>query len=194
MKKYTYLSFFVFLTLVLTTQHGLAQDSANFKIINPYDSLLIDEVKASGNLSSSTLQITMIFKNISKKRQTLHLDLGGFDDFGITTMSNKRYKVFTTENVIDANQPNKGFKNISKIQFGNKKFDWVTIVKQELNPGEERLLSIWLERFEKTDHIIKDIHVRCILSINSMHVGDKKISIENIPIIWIPSTHSKIIK
>jgi hypothetical protein len=191
MKKYTYLNFFVFITTVLATSPCRAQDSSNLTITNPYDSLKINEVKATGNSSSSTLHITMIFKNISKKRQTLHLDLGGFDDFGITTMNNKRYKVFTSENTIDNNQPNKGFKNISKIQFGNKKLDWVTIVKQELNPGEERLFSIWLDKFEKSDLIIKNIHVRCILSINSMHVGDKKIAIQNIPINWIPPMHSK---
>jgi hypothetical protein len=186
MNKYTCLNLFVLFIIGLSTSTCRAQNPSNITILNPYDSLTVNDIKAIGNSRSSALNITMIFKNISSKRQTVNLDLGGFDDFGITTMNNKRYKVFTSENVIDNNQPNKGYKNISKIQFGNKKLDWVTIVKQELNPGEERLFSIWLDKFENSDLAIKNIHIRCILSINSMHVGDKKIAIENIPINWMP--------
>jgi len=187
MKKYFHLTIFLYLIVFFGAAASMAQDSTNLKITNPYDSLLLSDVKAIGNTTTGTLQITMKFKNISGKHQTVHLGLGSFEDFGITSKQGKRYKVFTSENVIGTIQVNKGFRKISAVQFGNKKLDWVTSVIQELNPGDKRSFSVLIDKFDKTDSMIKDFHIRCILTVNFMHAGDDRYIIENIPIEWMVS-------
>jgi hypothetical protein len=185
MKKYFPLVFFLYLVTFYSPYASMAQDSTNLKIANPYDSLLLSDVKAVGNSTNEALKISMKFKNISSKHQTVHLSLGGFEDFGIISMQGKRYKVYTSESLIGTSQINKGYHPISTVQFGNKKLDWVTSIIQELNPGEEQSFTIQIAKFDKADNVIKNVHVRCILTVNYMHAGDNKYIIENIPIEWM---------
>lgn len=164
------------------------QDANLLTVNNPFDSLVISNVKAIGNKTTGALKITMDFMNISQKHQTAHLSLGGFEDFGITSNQGKRYKVFSAQNVIGNSQPNSGFQKIAAVQFGSKTLDWVTSLIQELNPGDKRTLSVSIGKFDKVDRQIKNLHIRCILFIGYKHSGDKNYIVENIPIEWTETT------
>jgi hypothetical protein len=185
MKKHPYLIVGLFLAIFICHCEIHAQNSSKAKLTAPYDSLTVTDVKAKANKVTGSLELTVKITNISHKHNNVHLVLGSFDDFGIISMNGSRYKVFTSENVISTGPVNKGYYPISTVQFGTKKLNWVTSVVQELNSGEERLFSISIGKFDKKANIIKNLHFRCILTVNYMHAGDNKYVIENIPIEWL---------
>lgn len=172
---------FALMLLVGTTFRCSAQTSNELKIVSPFDSLQITEVLANGNIKTGNLEIVITFKNDYSKLAGVYLSLGGFYDFGITDSKGRNYKIHTNVNAVNTN---KGYSNIPFIQFGDHKFDWVTYVKQEISSGDDRKLSVRLSKIDKGTQQITNFHVRCILSLDYGHVGDKMYSVEHIKINW----------
>lgn len=160
MKKHLCLIVRLCLAVLICHSEIYAQNSSQSKLTTPYDSLTVTDVKAKANKATGSLELKMKFTNISHKHNKVHLVLGSFDDFGITSTNGNRYKVFTSENVINTGSNNKGYYPITTVQFGTKKLNWVTSVIQELKPGEERIFSVSIEKFDKSANTIKDIHFR----------------------------------
>ncbi|MET7000736.1 hypothetical protein [Chitinophaga defluvii] len=178
--KFSITIFVTCILLVATVFTVTAQDAHEIKISSPYPSLPLSDVKASGNQKTGIVEITMSFKNNYSKSAGVSLAIGGFDDLGITDSKGIKYKVFTQKNAVNTN---KGFQNISFVQFGDKKFNWVATVKQEMSAGESRTLTLRM----KSENGVKSIgnfHIRCILSLDYEHIGDKMYLIENIPVVW----------
>lgn len=163
---------------------GYAQDS---KITVPFDSLELTNVKATGNIKTGVVEILMDFRNGYEKPSTVSLDFGGFDRFGITDAAGKKYKLFTNENLIGTSDVNKGYQPISYIRFGDKTQDWVTLVQQELQPGETKTLTVRLENVDREASTLKEIHGFCILA-QVIHIGDKSYRVENLDIKWTDSS------
>lgn len=162
-----------------------AQSEDSMRVTTPFDSLTIDHIKATGDIKTGMLEIEMIFHNDYIATADISLSLGGFADFGFTIESGKKYKVFTNSHLIGTHDINKGYLNIPFVQFGDKKFDWVTMIQQKnVSHGEERQLIIHVNHFDKNARMIKGFHVRCILFLNLSFVGDKSYKVENLPVEW----------
>ena len=161
-----------------------AQDNADMKVTMPFDQLPVSNIKAAGNFKTGSVEISMDFENKYDKTANVSLSLGGFSDLGITTDKGKKYKIYTSENLIGTADINKGYARVSAVQFGDKKFDWVTMVQQDLPQGEKRKLTVRIDKFDKAAKVITDFHIRCILSLNYFHTGDNLYRIENLPIEW----------
>jgi hypothetical protein len=169
-----------------------AQDTTEMKIISAFDSLIISDVKAIGNIETNSMEISMVVHNDYYKMIDAHWSLGGFEDLGITDDKGKKYKVLTSTKLIGTANINNGFKSISGVQFGSKKMDWLTYVKDTLSAGDSKKLVIRVPKVDKTVKSIKELHIRCILSKGYMWAGDKSYQINNIKVEWIkPSVQSK---
>lgn len=170
-----------FILLAAATPRAAAQTVSKVKTTIPFESLGLAEVKATGNKKSGMVEISMHFKNAYSKMAGVSLALGGFSDFGITDFKGHKYKVHTEENAVNIN---KGYLNIPFIEFGDKKFNWVAKVKQEIPAGETRKLTVRIKSTEGGTLVISDLHIRCILSLDYEHIGDKIYKVENIPVEW----------
>jgi hypothetical protein len=169
-----------------------AQDTTEMKIISPFDSLIISNVKAIGNIETGTIEISMDVRNDYYKMIEAYWSLGGFEDLGITDDKGKKYKIFTSTKLIGTANINNGFKGISGVQFGSKKMDWLTYVKDTLSAGDSKKLIIRVPKVDKTVKSIKELHIRCILSKGYMWAGDKSYQISNIKVDWVkPPLQSK---
>jgi hypothetical protein len=173
--------FLFFITAVNTL---VAQDSVKLKVKIPFAFLEVSNVQVTGSRATGKLELTMDFENKHEKLAEVSLSLGGFERMGITSDKGKKYKIYTSENLIGTKDINKGFLQVSAVQFGDKKFDWVTIVQQTISTGEKRRLTVRIDKYDKTSKIIAEFHVRCILALNYVHTGDELYRVENIPIEW----------
>lgn len=169
-----------------------AQDTTEMKIVSPFDSLIMSNVTAIGNIEAGSMEISMVVRNDYYKMIDAHWSLGGFEDLGITDDKGKKYKIFTSTKLIGTANINNGFKSISGVQFGSKKMDWLTYVKDTLSAGDSRKLIIRIPKVDKTVKLIKELHIRCILSKGYMWAGDKSYVIKNIKVDWVkPPVQSK---
>jgi hypothetical protein len=164
-----------------------AQDTTEMKIVSPFDSLIISNVKAIGNIETGSMEISMIVRNDYYRMIDAHWSLGGFEDLGITDDQGKNYKIFTSTKLIGTANINNGFKSISGVQFGSKKMDWLTYVKDTVSAGDSKKLIIRIPKVDKTVKSIRELHIRCILSKGYMWAGDKSYQINNIKIDWVKS-------
>lgn len=182
MKKIIQLSilFAIFLT-AFTSFRCVAQTSNELKVIVPFDSLQVDHIAAVGNIKTGVVEITMDFKNNYSKIARVSLGLGGFHDFGITDSKGRNFKLHTDVNTVNTN---KGYNNIPFIQFGDKKFNWIATVAQDVPSTESRKLTVRINKVENSTMEISDFHIRCILSVDYGNVGDKMYLVENIKINW----------
>jgi len=119
-----------------------AQDTTEMKIISTFDSLIISNVKAIGNIETGSMEISMVVRNDYYKMIDAYWSLGAFEDLGITDDKGKKYKIFTSTKLIGTANINNGFKSISGVQFGNKKMDWLTYVKDTVSAGDSKKLII----------------------------------------------------
>lgn len=163
---------------------SIAQSTDSMQVITPFDSLTIDNIKANGNLKTSALEIRMTFHNDYAATAGVSLSLGGFADFGFTDEKGKEYKIYTDSHLIGTQDVNKGYLKIPFVQFGDKKFDWVTLIQQDISHGQKKVLIVRLNDFNKACKVIRDFHVRCILALDIEHVGEELYRIENIPVEW----------
>jgi hypothetical protein len=154
------------------------------KVTIPFDSLTVDSIKATGNLKTGTLEIRMLFHNNYAATAGVSLSLGAFADFGITDEKGKKYKIYTDSHLIGTQDVNKGYLQIPFFKFGDKKYDWVTMIKQDFAHGQQRELIARINHFDKENKIIKEFHVRCILALNIEYVGEELCKVENIPVEW----------
>ncbi|HWK02773.1 MAG TPA: hypothetical protein VNS58_04040 [Puia sp.] len=177
----------VFLIAFLTGVHFivLAQDSTELKVISPYDSLVLSDIKAIGNLQTGNLELSMQVRTDYHKLTDVYFDLGGFGSMGITDDKGMKYKIPTNDRLIGTAGINKGYMPVSGVQFGKNKMNWVTYVKDTLHTGESKTLTIRLGKVNKTLSYIKEFHIRCILTLNYMWVGDKTYQAKNIKVDWI---------
>jgi len=187
MKRYHYLRFITVITgffCCIAVNNCSAQGKGEMKVIIPFDSLTVDSIKARGNLKTGTLEIRMTFHNNYAATAGVSLSLGGFTDFGITDEKGKKYKIYTDSHLIGTEDVNKGYLKIPFVQFGDKKYDWVTMIQQDVSHGQEKVLIVRINHFNKDNKLIKEFHIRCILALNLEHVGEELYRIENIPIEW----------
>lgn len=148
------------------------RDSMNVTIA--FDSLAVDSIKATRDLKTGALEIRITFHNGYAASADISLSLGGFTDFGFTDEKGKKYKVYTNSHLIGTHDINKGYLNIPYIQFGDKKFYWVTMIQQQnVSQGQMRQLTVHVNHFNKGIKEIKEFHVQCILALNYAHVGDE---------------------
>ena len=161
-----------------------AQDSNSLVINCPYDSLSVGNVKAVGIVKTGELTISVDFQNKYSKKSKVHFALGGYSDLGIENDKGSKYKIHTSERLIGTKDINKGYGKISSVFFGDKKMGSFTYVEQELPTSDTKTLTVKLSGFDKSSKKILDFHVRCILFLNYMHVGDKFVQLKNIPIEW----------
>ncbi|MFX1707258.1 hypothetical protein PV783_25035 [Chitinophaga sp. CC14] len=174
----------VLLTCIISITVGFpasAQSISELKITAPFDSLGLTAVTASGNVKTGTIEVSMIFKNNYSKMAGVSLSLGGFPDFGITDAKGRKYKLHTDGNAVNTN---KGYQDIPFIQFGDKKFTWVATVAQQIPPTETRKLIVRINKLDRSTGAITDFHIRCILSLDYGHIGDKVYKIENLKVDW----------
>src|SRR5690625_1847558 len=97
-----------------------AQRADSMRITAPFDSLIIDSIKATGNLKAQTVEITMLVHNNYAATAGVSLSLGGFGDFGFTDENGKKYKIYTNSHLIGTQDINKGYLEIPFVQFGDK--------------------------------------------------------------------------
>jgi len=161
-----------------------AQDKGEMKVTIPFDSLSVDSAKAIGNLKTGTLEIRMTFHNNYAATAGVSLSLGGFTDFGITDEKGIKYKIYTDSHLIGTEDVNKGYLKIPFVQFGDRKYDWVTLIQQDLTHDQQKELVVRISHFNKDNKIIKEFHIRCILALNLEHIGEKLYKVENLPIKW----------
>ncbi len=161
-----------------------AQDENSLTVSSPYDSLSVSNVKAVGMAKTGEVTISVDIENKYAKQAKVHFSLGGYSDLGIEDDKGNKYKIHTSERLIGTQDINKGYKKISSVFFGEKKMGSFTYVEQELGTGDTKTFTIKLAQFNKSSKKITDLHVRCILFLNYMHVGDKMIKINEVPIEW----------
>lgn len=177
----------LFLSLLLLAKiHAFGQDSLAPKVVSPFESLLITDIAAKGNSATGTIQLEMKFQNKYPKVAGVYLSLGTFNDFGITDDKGNKYKVFTNEGLIESSPINKGYKQVQAVQFGNKKMQIVTYLKDTLSNGESMAFKITIGKLDKSIEYIKEVHIRCILSLNLAWAGDQSYQIHNIKVNWFP--------
>ncbi|NLU94836.1 hypothetical protein [Chitinophaga sp. Ak27] len=174
-------SVLAFILSISMTKPCAAQGSVELQIISPFKEITLTDVKATGNKKNGMVEVSMNFKNESSQSAGVSLSLGGFPDFGITDSKGHKYKLFTDVNAVNSN---KGYQNIPFIQFGDKKFDWVALVKQEFPSGEMRKLSVRFKSTEAASPALTDFHIRCILSLDYANVGDKLYELKNLKVDW----------
>lgn len=162
-----------------------AQSSDSMRVTAPFDSLAIDNVKAMGNLKTGSLEITMTFHNNYTATADVSLSLGGFGDFGFTDEKKRKYKIYTNSHLIGTQDINRGYLDIPFVQFGDKKYDWVTMIQQKnIRHGQQKVLIVKVNDLGRDNKVIKEFHVRCILALNLRHVGEELYKVENLPIQW----------
>jgi hypothetical protein len=172
-----------------------AQDSTDMKIISPFDSLTITNVKAIGNIETGSMEISMDVRNDYHKLTDVHWILGGFEDLGLTDDKGIKYKIFTSTQMIGTANINKGFQRITGVQFGSKKMDWLTYVKDTVGTNQSKKLIIRLAKVNKAVSLIKELQMRCILTLGYIWAGDKFYQIKNVKVDWIkPKTPTKSAK
>lgn len=163
---------------------SFAQSRDSMRVIAPFDSLRVDNVKASGNIKTGTLEIRMTFHNNYAATAGVSLSLGGFADFGIIDEKGKKYKIYTDSHLIGTQDVNKGYLKIPFVQFGDKKYDWVTLIQQDFTHSQQKELIVRIGHFNKDNKTIKEFHIRCILALNLEYIGTELCKVENVPIEW----------
>lgn len=187
MKRYHYLRFIAVIAgfiCCITINNCFAQDKEELKVTPPFDSLSVDSIKASGSLKTGIVEIKMEFHDNYIQPAKVSLSLGGFADFGITDERGKKYKIYTDSHLIGAQDVNKGYLKIPFVQFGDKKYDWVTVIQQDFSHGQQKELIVRINHFNKDNKIIKEFHIRCMLTLDLAFVGEGLCKVENIPIDW----------
>lgn len=187
MKRYHYLRFIAVITgfiCCITINYCFAQNKAEMTVTFPFDSLTVDSIETTGSLKTGTLEIRMTFHNNYSATAGVSLSLGAFEDFGITDEKEKKYKIFTDSHLIGTQDVNKGYLKIPFFKFGDKKYDWVTVIKQNLSHDQHKELIVRISHFNKENKTIKEFHIRCILALNLEYVGAKLCKVENIPVEW----------
>ncbi|MBN8854703.1 MAG: hypothetical protein BGO55_20650 [Sphingobacteriales bacterium 50-39] len=174
---------FIIGVTVLRQFSCFAQDSTAIKVSSPFESLPVKDVVAKGN-STGMVEIVMTFQNNIPKLADIYLSLGTFNDFGVTDDKGNKYKVFTNEGLIETSPINKGYKKVQSVQLGGKRMQTVTYLKDTLANGHQLPLRISIGKVDKSTQYIKEIHVRCILSLNHVWTGDQGYQVHNIKIAW----------
>lgn len=170
--------------LMVGRLYGFSQDSSNYSVTSPFSTLPLTNAVATGNTSTGTVEIRMEFQNKSPKSADVYLSLGAFNDFGITDGKGNRYKIFTNEGLIESSPINQGYKNIGSVALGNSKLHRVTFLKDTIASSNSLPLKITIDKVDKSDVLIKEIHVRCIFSPNHVWAGDQTYQVKNIKILW----------
>lgn len=195
MKIYASSILFAMYVFVSIQLPSFAQDTTEMKIISPFDSLTITNVKAVGNIETGSMEISMDVRNDYHKQTDVHWSLGGFEDLGITDDKGMKYKIFTSTQLIGTANINKGFQKITGVQFGSKKMDWLTYVKDTVGIEQAKKLIIRLAKVDNAVRFIKELQIRCILTLDYVWAGDKSYQLKNIKIDWNkPKTPSKPVK
>jgi hypothetical protein len=166
---------------------GVAQDTSQLTVKIPFDSIVVTNVKAVGNVQTGSVEISLDVRNDYHELVDLHWSVGGFDGLGMTDDKGKFYKIYTNTKAIGAAGINKGYLQIKGVQFGSKKMDWLTYVKDTVNAGNTKKLKVTIPKMQKDVAVIKEFHARCILSVSQMWVGDEQFTIENMKIEWLNS-------
>ena len=164
--------------------HASGQDSLAPKVISPFNSLILTDVQAIGDVATGNVEIAMNFQNNYPKIADVYLSLGTYVDFGLTDNKDNKYKVFTNEGLIEKSPINAGYKKVNGVQFGNKKLQIVTYLKDTLATGHSLPFKITVGKLDKSINNIKEVHIRCILSLNHVWAGDQSYQIHNIKVDW----------
>ncbi|TXJ29062.1 MAG: hypothetical protein E6Q24_05120 [Chitinophagaceae bacterium] len=179
--------FFIFFVLYFAILSlGFGQDSSALIVKVPFDSIAVTNVRAVGNIQTGSVEISLDFRNDYHELVDLHWSVGGFDGLGMTDDKGEFYKIYTSTKAIGAAGINKGYLQIKGVQFGSKKMDWLTYVKDTVNAGNTKKLKVTIPKMQKDVAVIKEFHARCILSVSQMWVGDEQFTIDNIKIEWSP--------
>lgn len=165
---------------------GFGQDTSAPTIKVPFDSIAVTNVKAVGNIQTGSVEISMDIRNDYHALVDLHWSVGGYDGLGMTDDKGKFYKIYTSTKAIGAAGINKGYLQIKGVQFGSKKMDWLTYVKDTVSAGNTKKLKVTIPKMQKDVAVIREFHARCILSVSQMWVGDEQFTINNIKIEWSP--------
>ena len=168
----------------LGTSSSCAQGSDSMKVTIPFDSLTIDNIKATGNLKTGTLEIRMTFHDNYTATAGVSLSHGGFEEFGLTDEKGKKYKIYLNSHLIGTDNTNKGYQKIPFVQFGDKKYDWVVVIQQDLSHGQQKPLIVKINHFNPDNKAIKEFHISCILALNLENVGQELYKVTNLPIEW----------
>jgi len=194
MKKSPGLRLLICSVIMFVAMDGVVfcQDSAIPKVTGAFDSIEVKEIKATGNLTSGTVTITMQVHNRYATSALVHFQLGGEENFSIVDDKGTKYKIFTSENLLRAAGINKGFHNIASLHFGGQRSSSFMYARQELGPDESKLLSIQIDKVDKTVHTIKAFRIRCRRATGIKMDDETVYQIENIPVNWTTSkTKSK---
>ena len=165
---------------VLISSFCFAQDS--LKIINPFPLFPITSINAIVD-SSQNLTVNVKFENRNNKPLKAYFRLGGYDNFGLTDISGKKYKLHTSSKLIGTKNINEGYTNIDAIIFGTKKQDYFTYVQDTIKSGTSKNLSFTINKFDKQINFIEEIHIKCKPSIDFSSQSEKIYIVNNIPII-----------
>jgi len=176
------LSVMILLALLSTTLH--AQNDILTKKSTPFDSLQITDVTLTGNQLKRSVTLNIKFKNLYSEKATLHLKFGEFDEFGIADDKGSKYKVHTREDLSGTANINKGFKNIGLVTFGSKKLDYFTYLRQDLNNGEEKTLTVVISGIDPKVQQFSDVHIQSRLLFSGIIKKDGLYHIENTKINW----------
>ncbi|PUZ28621.1 hypothetical protein DCC81_03820 [Chitinophaga parva] len=148
------------------------------------DSIQISNVQATGDPLTGQVKVTMDFTNHYSRPVRVHLVLGGFDGLGLTDNKGGKYKIHTTDQLAGTADINKGFNNITSVQFGDKRYKWLTFVEQQLTPGASRQLSIGIPKVSPSVTEFNEINTRRQVSINYAMVADHVVKLPAVPIQW----------
>jgi hypothetical protein len=156
-----------------------AQGNFDSNVPTPFDSIFVNHISTAVD-TSQVLTISMDFSNSYSKSVKLHFALGGYEGLGIEDDKGRKYKIYTSENLVGTDQINKGYMAISSVQFGDKMFHSFTYVEQDIAAGQSRKLIIKVKKFDRSVQEITDFHIRCILSVNYSQIGDKIFQLHNL--------------
>lgn len=172
------------------------EDSSNLQVICPFDSLDIKDVKATGNLKTGAVQMSMQVRNGYHKLAQVDFGGGAFGDFGLIDDKGIKYKYSSYEGPGGINAGvNKGYARITDLQFGKSKVTVLISVQDTLHSSQAQSLSFRLPKVDKSVKSIKEVHILSTLMLHYMFVGQKEIILKNIPVEWVkPQKQSPIKK
>lgn len=172
---------FIVLSVTTFSFSSLGQNKASLPAT---DSIQISNIQAEGDLATGQVQITMDFTNNYHQEALVFLVLGGFDGLGLVDNKGNKYKIHTTEQLINTADINKGFINIASVRFGDKTFKSLTFVDQKIPTGESRQLTIRIPKVATSVTEFNELYSHRQVSINYGMVADNIIKLQDIKIHW----------
>ncbi len=188
MKRHAYAEFRLLLIAFLTVLQSsvFSQDSTQLKIISPFDSVSLNDVKAIGNLETGSVEVTMQILNKYHRLASISFGGAGFGDCGLVDDKGVKYKYFSYDaRPSNSYGFNNGYSQIKDLLLGKKKVSILISVQDTFHIGQSETLKLRLLKVDKTVKTIKEAHLLCTLMLNYSFAGQTKYYIKNIPVEWV---------